>query len=74
MTTIVDRVKLVVVHRDSPDVETELGVFPSKDAAMQAFQEAIAKHDPLRAAIEPIEAKSTPENSASYQWSPGRAR
>jgi hypothetical protein len=74
MTTIVDRVKLVVVHRDSPDVETELGIFPSKDAAMPAFQEAIAKHDPLRATIEPVEAKATPENSASYQWSPGRAR
>jgi hypothetical protein len=45
MTTIVDKVKLVLVHRDSPDVETELGTFPSKDAAMPAFQEAIAKHD-----------------------------
>jgi hypothetical protein len=42
-------------------------------AAMPAFQEAIAKHDPLRAVIEPIEAKATPENSASYQWSPGSA-
>jgi hypothetical protein len=72
--TIVDKVKLVLVHRDSPDVETELGIFPSKDAAMSAFQEAIAKHDPLRAAIEPVNAEATPENSASYQWSPGRAR
>jgi hypothetical protein len=52
MTTSVDKVKLVVVHRDSPDVETELGVFPSKDTTMPAFQEAIAKHNPLRAAIE----------------------
>jgi hypothetical protein len=74
MTTIVDKVKLVIVQRDSPDVETELGSFPSKDAAMSAFQEAIAKHDPLRAAIEPVNAEATPENSASYQWSPGRAR
>jgi hypothetical protein len=72
--TIIDKVRLVVVHRDSPGVETELGIFPSKDVAMPAFQEAIAKHDPLRAAIEPVEAKVTPENSASYQWSPGRAR
>jgi hypothetical protein len=72
--TIVDKIRLVVVHRDSPDVETELGILPSKDAAMPAFQEAIAKHDPLRAAIEPVEAKATPENSASYEWSPGRAR
>ena len=39
-------------------------------AAMPAFQEAIAKHDPLRATIEPVEAKATPENSASYQRSP----
>jgi hypothetical protein len=74
MTTIVEKVKLVVIHRDSPDVQTELGIFPSKDAAMPAFQEAIAKHDPLRAAMEPVNAEATPENSASYQWSPGRAR
>jgi hypothetical protein len=74
MTTIVDKVKLVLVQRDSPDVETELGSFPSKDAAMPAFEEAIAKHDPLRARIEPVNAEATPENSASYQWSPGRAR
>jgi hypothetical protein len=72
MTTI-DKVKLVVVHRDSPDVETELGIFPSKDAAMPALQKAIGKHDPLRAAVEPVDAKATPENSASFQWSPGRA-
>jgi hypothetical protein len=74
MTTIVDKVKLVLVQRDSPDVETELGSFPSKDAAMPAFEEAIAKHDPLRARIEPVNAEATPENSASYQWSPGRER
>jgi hypothetical protein len=74
MTTIVDKVKLVVVHRRSPDIQTELGTFPSKKAAMPAFEEAIAKHDPLRAAIEPVDAKATSENSASYQWSPGRAR
>ena len=73
MTTIVDKVKLVVVHRGSPDIGTEVGTFPSKDAAMHAFREAIAKHDPLRASIEPIEAEATPENSASYQWSPGSA-
>jgi hypothetical protein len=72
--TIVDKVKLVLFQRDSPDVETQLGIFPSKDAAMPAFQEAIAKHDPLRATIEPVNADATPENSASYQWSPGRAR
>jgi hypothetical protein len=57
MMTIVDKVKLVLVQRDSPDVETELGSFPSKDAAMSAFQEAIAKHDPLRATIEPVNAE-----------------
>jgi hypothetical protein len=74
MTTIVDKVKLVIVERDSPDVETELGSFPSKDAAMAAFQAAIAKHNPLQARIEPVNVEATPENSASYQWSPGRAR
>jgi hypothetical protein len=69
MTTIVDKVKLVVVHRASPDRETELGTYPSKDAAMPAYQEAVAKNDTLRAAIEPVDAKATPENSASYQRS-----
>ncbi len=69
MTTIVDKVKLVVVHRRSPDVENELGTFPSKDAAMAAFEEAIAKHDPLRAKIEPVDADATLENSTSYTWS-----
>ena len=67
--TIVDKVKLVVVRRESPDVETDLGTYPSKDVAMSAFQEVIAKDDTLRAAIEPVEANSTPENSASYQRS-----
>jgi hypothetical protein len=57
--TIVDKVKLVLIHRDSPDVETELGIFPSKEAAMPAFQEAILKHDPLRATIEPVSADAT---------------
>jgi hypothetical protein len=74
MTTIVDKVKVVVVRRDSPDIKTDLGTYPSKDAAMPAFQEAIAKDDTLRATIEPVEAKATPENFASYRWSPGRAR
>jgi hypothetical protein len=41
---------------------------------MPAFQAAIAKHDPFRETIEPVNAEATPENSASYQWSPGRAR
>jgi hypothetical protein len=68
--TIVDKVKLVVVRRESPDIETELGTYPSKDAAMSAFQEVIVKDDTLRATIEPVEAEATPENSASYQRSP----
>jgi hypothetical protein len=72
--TIVDKVKVVVVRRESPDIETDLGTFPSKDAAMPAFEDAIAKHDPLRAAIEPIEAEATPENSASYRSSAERPR
>jgi hypothetical protein len=74
MTTIVDKVKPAVVHHDSPEVVTELGTFPSKDAAMPAFQEAIVKDDTLRAIIEPVDAKTTAENSASYLWSPGRVR
>ncbi len=68
--TIVDKVKLVVVHSDSPDIETDLGTYPSKDAAMPAFKAAIAKDDTLRATIEPVEATATPENFASYQRSP----
>jgi hypothetical protein len=68
---IVDKVKLVIVHRRSPDIETEVGTFPSKEAAMSAFQEAIAEHDPHRTRIEPVDAEPTPENSASYQWAPG---
>ncbi len=68
--TIVDKVKLVVVHSGSPDIETDLGTYPSKDAAMPAFKEAIAKQDTLRATIELVEAKATAENSASYQRSP----
>jgi hypothetical protein len=67
--TIVDKVKLVVVRRDSPDIKTELGTYPSKDAALPAFQAEIAKDDTLRATIEPVEADATPENSASYQRS-----
>jgi hypothetical protein len=65
--TIVDKVKLVVVHRRSPDVETELGTFPSKDVALPAFQEAIATHDPLRARIEPVDAESTPETVGAWK-------
>jgi hypothetical protein len=71
MMTIVDKVKLVVVYRDSPDIETEIGTYPSKDAAMPAFQNAIAKDDTLRAKIEPVQAEATQENSASYRWRPG---
>jgi hypothetical protein len=67
--TIVDKVKLIVVRRESPDIETDLGTYPSKDAAMSAFQEVIAKDDTLRTAIEPVEAEPTPENSASYRRS-----
>jgi hypothetical protein len=34
MTTIVDKAKLVVVHRDSPDIETELGTYPWGDCSV----------------------------------------
>jgi hypothetical protein len=71
MTVQIGRIARARNLRRSPDVEAELGLFPSKDAAMPAFGEAIAKHDPLRAAIEPVEAEATPEN-ALMPW-PARA-
>jgi hypothetical protein len=64
---IEDKVKLVVVRRDSPDVETVLGTFPTKDAALPAFRELIGKADTLRATIEPVDGDRTEDNFASYQ-------
>jgi hypothetical protein len=64
---IEDKVKLVVVRRDSPDVETVLGTFPTKDAALPAFRELIGKADTLRATIEPVDGDRTADNFASYQ-------
>jgi hypothetical protein len=58
------------MHKAFEAVCAKLRLAPQSDKATQA----VAKHDPLRAAIEPVEAKVTPENSASYQWFPGRAR
>jgi hypothetical protein len=65
--TIIDEVKLVVVRRDSPDVVTELGAFPTKEAAMPAFRNLIGKADTLRASIEPINEERTDDNFASYR-------
>jgi hypothetical protein len=63
---ITDRVKLVVVRNDSPDIETTVGTFPTRDA-MKAFRQIIAKEDTLRVTIEPIEGERTDDNFASYQ-------
>jgi hypothetical protein len=54
MTTIVDKVRLVMDHRRGPDVRAELGIFPSKVATMPAFREEIAKHDSLRVTMEAV--------------------
>jgi hypothetical protein len=64
---IADKVRLVVVRRDSPDVETELGTFPTREAAMPAFRNLIGKADTLRATIEPIDGERTDDNFASYR-------
>jgi hypothetical protein len=64
---IEDKVKLVVVRRDSPHIEVQLGIYPSKDAALPAFKELIAKEDTLRAIIDPVEVERTAENFAAYQ-------
>jgi hypothetical protein len=67
----IEKVKLLVVRRDAPDVEVQLGIFPTKVAALPEFRELIAKDDTLRATIDPIEGERTEANFASYQWSPG---
>jgi hypothetical protein len=51
----IEKVKLIVVRQSAPDVEVQLGIFPSKDAALPEFRQLIAKGDTLRAAIDPIE-------------------
>jgi hypothetical protein len=66
----IEKVKLIVVRQSAPDVEVQLGIFPSKDAALPEFRQLIAKGDTLRAAIDPIEGERTEANSASYQQSP----
>jgi hypothetical protein len=65
-----DKAKLTVVRRRAPDVEVQLGIFPSKDAALPEFGELIAKDDTLRATIDPIEGERAESNFASYRQSP----
>jgi hypothetical protein len=65
----IEKVKLIVVRQTAPDVEVQLGIFPSKEAALPEFKELIAKGDTLRAAIDPIEGERTEANSACYQQS-----
>jgi hypothetical protein len=67
----IEKVKLLVVRRDAPDVEVQLGIFPTKVAALPEFRELIAKDDTLRATIDPIEGERTEANFASYERSPG---
>jgi hypothetical protein len=67
MTTIV----LVVVHRRGPDIEMVLGIFPSKEAAMPAFHEAIAKHDPSPAEPQ-LRCRGSIRTRAPASWRPER--
>ena len=62
-----DKVKLVVVRAASPDVETELGVYPSKSQAMVVFNQLIRQADVLKAFVRPVEADPNEDNSASYE-------
>jgi hypothetical protein len=68
---IADKVKLIVVRSGSPDVETQVGVFPDREAAMPAFRQYIAEADVLRVTIEPVSAERTDQNFASYQLGKG---
>jgi hypothetical protein len=63
---IEEQVKLVVVRASSPDVETTLGLYPSKKEALPAFRELIGKADTLRVTIEPVDGDRTADNFASY--------
>jgi hypothetical protein len=65
-----DKVKLTVVRRGAPDIEVQLGVFPSKSAALPEFRELIARDDTLRATIDPVEGERAENNFASYPRSP----
>jgi hypothetical protein len=62
-----DKVKLVVVRAASPDVDTELGVYPSKSQAMVVFNQLIRQADVLKAFVRPVEAEPNEENSTSYE-------
>ena len=48
------KVKLTVVRRDCPDIEVQLGFFPTKEAALPEFKEVIARDDTLRAIIDTV--------------------
>ena len=66
----IEKVKLIVVRKSAPDVEVQLGIFPSKDAALAEFRELVTKDDTLRATIDPTEGERTEANYASYERSP----
>jgi hypothetical protein len=63
---IEDKVKLTVVRSGSPDIETELGIYPSKSEALPAFEQVKREADVLGVYIKPVNGDPTPENSASY--------
>jgi hypothetical protein len=65
----IEKVKLIVVRRSAPDVEVQLGIYPTKDVALPEFREFIAKDDTLRATIEPVAGERTADNFISYERS-----
>ena len=63
-------VKLTLVRRGAPHIEVQLGIFPSKDAALPEFTKLIAREDTLQVTIAPVEGEPSEDNFASYQQSP----
>jgi hypothetical protein len=64
---VVENVKLIVVRSGAPDVEVQLGIFPTREAALPEFRKLIAKEDTLRAAIDPVAGERTQDNFVSYE-------
>jgi hypothetical protein len=60
------KVKLTVVRRDCPDIEVQLGFFPTKEAALPEFKEVIARDDTLRAIIDTVAGERAEDNFACY--------
>jgi hypothetical protein len=62
-----DKVKLTIVRRDTPHVTEELGVYPSKSAALPAFHRLTIRPDVLRAYIQPVCTAHSDDNFAAYR-------